>query len=235
MAQMHNIKIYDATKLPIPAEIIKEREQGRNKPPLSYVSGTVVIDYLNEIFDYCWSWTITGQWSDMAYPIYWKDQKTGEVKLSKEGKSHITHVKGILTAPVINPFTGEHIMVQKEAFGSKSTYETENEAVQESMYKAASTDALKKAASMFGIDGQLRRSPDELNFKENLHIEMYTDGKVWTPLSNTLHGTKLKKIFDVYQDSGKQMSEFFSELTEGKYMNVYPYNIEEIYQKVMSM
>lgn len=233
MSKMYNVKIYEATRLPIPESIIEKKDQGYGKQPLSYITGTVVTDYLNEIFDYCWSWQVTGQWIDNTFPFYKKDKQTKELTLVKKDLSHIIHVKGILTAPVINPFTGEHIMVQKEAFGSKIVYETDGEPGQESMYKSAATDALKKAASMFGIDGHLRRSEDEDTFKNNLHVEMYNDGKIWTPLSQSLHAFRMKKIVETQKASGKTAQDFIKDITGGKYTGIYPYNIEEVYQKVV--
>lgn len=227
--------IYKATSFPIPEDIIKEKDMGYGKDPLSYISGTVVTDYLNEIFDFCWSWIVTERIDEPAYPIWSK--KTKEVKeqtILKQDKSHIVHVRGILTAPIINPFTGEHVMINKEAFGSKTIYETENESNQESKYKAAATDALKKAASMFGIGRELRSDDNETRFREFLHLEMSGSNKLWTPLSNRLYADKIAAISEAIKKSGKTLPEFIQEKTDNKHNNVYPCNIEEIYQKVVN-
>lgn len=232
---MKNNNIYKATSFPIPPDIIKEKDMGYNKDPLSYISGTVVTDYLNEIFDFCWSWVITERIDEAAYPIWSKKtRETPDQTILKQDKSHIVHIRGILTAPVINPFTGDYMMVNKEAYGSKTIYETENESNQESKYKAAATDALKKAASMFGIGRELRSDDSETKFREFLRLEMSGSNKVWTPLSNRLYANEIAVVSEAVKKSGKTLPVFISEITENVHSNVYPYNIKEIYQKVVN-
>jgi hypothetical protein len=147
---------------PIPDQLIKQREGG-GKKVLSYISGSTVIDLLNEAFGYLWSWDITREWIQDSQPKF-------NPRYDKEPvpQGPVAHVRGILTV-LIAKEDGTYYELRKAGFGSKSVLGGQND--QESVFKAASTDALKKAASLFGIGAQLYRDEDEQAFFDAINYE----------------------------------------------------------------
>jgi hypothetical protein len=135
---------------PTPRDQIKQREGGKKdgKPiMLDYVEGSYVIRVLNHAFGNHWSWKpihfelIPSQ--PKVVTKVWDNSKRKMVDLLEpryEQQPPVAHVVGELTIPGFGSRTG---------FGSKTVIGGASE--QESMYKAASTDALKKAATLFGI------------------------------------------------------------------------------------
>lgn len=153
----------------LPEQLVKQREGGKGVI-LSYLSGSTVIDLLNEAFDYMWDWTVQEQFVQ-------KSEDKFNPKWDKEPKAQgpVAHVRGILTAyiPMEN---GTMMPISKSGFGSKTVIG--GQAEQESIFKAAGTDALKKAASMFGIGLSLWRDEDEQElFIENNSEETWTEAK----------------------------------------------------------
>lgn len=80
----------------------------------------------------------------------------------------MAHVRGNLTVPIVQE-DGTVVMITKSGFGSKTVLG--GQADQEHIFKAAATDALKKAASLFGIGAQLYRDEDEQAFFEAINYE----------------------------------------------------------------
>lgn len=147
---------------PIPDQLIKQRPGGGGKT-LSYLSGNTVIDLLNEAFDYLWSWEQLEQWVQESQPKF-------NPKYDKEPvpQGPVAHVKGRLTV-YIPQEDGTMFALSKTGYGSKAILGSQ--ADQESIFKAAGTDALKKAASLFGIGLELYRDEDEQEFFETLNYE----------------------------------------------------------------
>ena len=71
---------------------------------------------------------------------------------------------------------GEEIVISKDGFGSKTVIGGQSK--QEDNYKAAATDALKKAATLFGIAAQLYRDNNEEEFF-NLMNDPWNDDEVY--------------------------------------------------------
>ena len=138
----------------IPDEVIHERPAGNRS--LSYVSGNFVIDQLNKAFNYNWSWIINDHWIEQSIP-----------KRTKEGKEipqgPVAHVTGTLEIYLTDDNGNVHV-IKKMASGSKSIIGGQSE--QESIFKSAGTDALKKAASLIGIAAQLYRDDVEQRYFE---------------------------------------------------------------------
>ena len=153
----------------IPGQLIQQRKQGGTM--LSYISGSTVIDYLNRAFGYVWDWKIDKYWIQESQPKF-------NPKYDKEPQKQapIAHVLGTLSIPLTSE-NGECIVVEKQGFGSKVIVGGANE--QDSIFKAAATDALKKAASLFGIGAQLYRSQDEQDyFNEVTYEDPWTDDEL---------------------------------------------------------
>ena len=115
-------KIRKALSAPFPTEAIKNR-RGNFGKPISYVEGGAIVARLNDCFDGDWSFAI----------VEHRVLSTGEVL-----------VHGKLTA----------MGVVKEAFGKSApavSRETGEIIGEGDAYKAAATDALKKAATLLGV------------------------------------------------------------------------------------
>lgn len=129
---------------------IKQRQQGG--ATLSYIGGHTVIRLLNKAFNYQWSFEIVTEEvkESQPKPMYdgWGKQRKavlnadGTHKL--EAQPPVAKVLGRLTVPGVGV---------KEQYGSKVLIGGATE--QESAFKSASTDALKKCASLFGIGLEL--------------------------------------------------------------------------------
>lgn len=130
---------------------IKQRQQGGTT--LSYIGGHTVIRLLNKAFNYQWSFEVISEEVKPSLPKpmfdgWGKNRKavidpaTGLQKM--EPQPPVAKVLGRLTIPGIGV---------KEQWGSKVLIGGATE--QESAFKSASTDALKKCASLLGIGLEL--------------------------------------------------------------------------------
>lgn len=155
----------------IPKKLIQQRE-GAGRQKLSYVSGNFVIDQLNRAFNYAWSWSVDECWVQDGVPRVKRDYQTGKETVTPQGP--VAHVKGTLTA-MLKDENGVYIEIKKTATGSKSIIGNQSE--QESIFKSAGTDALKKAASLFGIGAQLYRDDKEQAYFESKIGESYWDNE----------------------------------------------------------
>lgn len=154
-----DIKIKSVLEEPVPQQLIQTRKVAGTD--LQYVSGNFVIDCLNRAFGYLWSWSIDKAWVQQSEPKKFKDRATGKEIVTPQVP--VAHVIGTLTV-FVKDTNGELIRISKTGAGSKSVIGGSSE--QESIFKSASTDALKKAASLFGIGAQLYRDTKEQEFFE---------------------------------------------------------------------
>lgn len=146
---------------PLEKKWIKTKGQGRNQ--LSYVSGTVVTRLLNKAFQYKWSFEVIVKEVTPSIPkaiTIWDESErksknvvltpTGEYAYAtnmtspedyvKHAQPPVVNVLGRLTIPGVG---------FKEQWGAHVVVGGASE--QESALKSATTDAMKKCASMFGI------------------------------------------------------------------------------------
>lgn len=156
-------RIKERISAKLPQQIIQKRDAGRGQQ-LSYISGSTVIDILNTTFGvFGWDFEIVKEWMQESTP--WVNKYNGG---AVEEQNPIAFVHGRLTVRVVNE-RGEYITVTKESFGSKAVVGKQNE--QESTFKAAQTDALKKCASLLGIGAELYRKAEEQEYYESITIE----------------------------------------------------------------
>lgn len=152
--------------------LIKTREvSGR---PMRYISGSTVVDILNNAFDYMWNWEADREWITQGTPFWnknWKDETNKPVG-RWEDQGPVCHVHGVLTV-YFDDDEGNPCSIVKTGYGSKCIIGKQSE--QDSIYKAAETDALKKAASRLGIGAELYRSEEE-----NDYFASMTDPTIWT-------------------------------------------------------
>lgn len=155
-------KAKDVVTRPIPDQLIKQRP-GSGGKSLSYLSGNTVVDLLNEAFGYLWSWEQLEQW---VQPSIDKFNPKYDKKPVPQGP--VAHVKGKLTV-YLPQKDGQVFSIVKTGYGSKAIMGSQSD--QESIFKAAGTDALKKAASLLGIGLELYRDEEEQMFFEEMNYE----------------------------------------------------------------
>lgn len=156
----------------IPENLIKEREQGKTK--LSYISGSTVIGLLNQAFDYDWDWIIEKEWIEASQDKFKADNNYSKAPDDRaathngkrgewEIQPPVAHARGVLTVR-FRDAKGDLCKITKTGNGSKVIIGGASE--QDSIFKAASTDALKKAATMLGVGLELYRDENEAAYFE---------------------------------------------------------------------
>ena len=165
-------KIKNKIIAPVPDDLIMQREGG-GKTVLSYLSGSTITDMLNDTFGYMWTWKVKDQWIQESQPavnkyINGKFERDSS-KWTIEPQAPVAHVLGTLTVYLKDEDTNQTFEISKDGFGSKSIIGKQSE--QESIFKAAGTDALKKAASLFGIGLELYRNDNEKAYFYEINYE----------------------------------------------------------------
>lgn len=143
---MLNKETIDILIKPFEAKDIKKR-QGSFGKTLDYIEGHKVIQRLNKAFGQHWSFEIQSYINDQDHII----------------------VHGILTVPVLNANGDVIDRVSKHAFGGKKVgrVRTTNAVLDLGAdVKAATTDALKKAATLLGVGLDLYGADDDLDVPE---------------------------------------------------------------------
>jgi hypothetical protein len=203
---------------PVPDQLIKQRPGGGGKS-LSYLSGSTITDLLNEAFGYLWSWEQTEQWIQKSEPKF-------NPKYDKEpvAQGPVAHVKGKLTVHLAQP-DGSVLNVVKTGFGSKAVLGSQGD--QESVFKAAGTDALKKAASLFGIGLELYRDEDEQLFFDEMNYE-----DPWTDEALGQYEKEreyIKSFMETNELTMEDMEYYFETFSDGAFSSIehiVPDNIE---------
>lgn len=218
-------EIKDSIIRPIPEYLIKQREGG-GKKMLSYISGSTVTDMLNSAFGYMWSWKVTSEWIQESQPAvnkYVNGQFSKDSsKWTLEPQGPVAHVKGLLTV-YMSTENGTIIEIHKEGYGSKSVLGKQND--QESIFKAAGTDALKKAASLLGIGLELYRDDDEQYYFDELNYENPWTDEMQVKYADQL--SNLSKYTETYGVTDEEISEIVLAAT-GSENEIYPHNIEAV-------
>lgn len=168
-------KAKDLITATIPDYLIQQRDGGGGKK-LSYISGSTVTDILNKAFDYNWDWIVEKEWLEQSQPkfnIYSKAPESEKVMYNGkmgawEEQPPVAHVRCLLTVRFTDANGNMH-SITKTGYGSKVVIGGASE--QDSIFKAAGTDALKKAASLLGIGLQLYRNEEEAYFFNELNYE----------------------------------------------------------------
>jgi len=161
---------------------IKERQQGNTT--LSYIGGHTVIRLLNKAFNYQWSFEIVSEEIVQSIPkqvTQWNPQtRKKEPAFNPDGtpklepQPPVAKVLGRLTVPGLGV---------REQYGSKILVGGATE--QESAFKAAATDALKKCASMFGIGLELYGDDEGFDGEESNQPASQSAQPVTPPVQTT--------------------------------------------------
>lgn len=194
----------------LPTQLIKQRDAGKGQK-LSYISGSTVIDILNATFGHLgWSSEITEQWIQESTPWInkYKDNAVEE-------QNPVAFAKCRLTVYMEKQDGSLHSVV-KEAFGSKAVIGKQSE--QESTFKAAQTDALKKAASLLGIGLELYRKEEEQAYFESVNTE-----PVWTQETKDKYPKQWKdiqEVLDAYSWGDSELNYYVYQVTNNTCDNI---------------
>jgi hypothetical protein len=148
----------------IPSNLIQKFEG------FDYVNHFVLIELLNKAFDYSWSWQVVDKGIEEVRN--YKSKNYNNVSQDSQPKTYYVWVQGRLTVPIVR---GDQILyITKEAFGGVPCIGAAK--VQSQNFKSASSDALKKAASLFGFARNIYM--DSKSYKKILEEEAAIDS--WT-------------------------------------------------------
>ena len=228
----NNIKI--KLSEPIPPHLLKTRKSGGTE--LTYIAHNTAIDKLNDIFGFAWSFEIIDQWMQESpphikkenpkYPFNANNCDMQQIKIDGEGKKYlelpqlpVAWCKVKITVPMKDEATGEIVYISKMAFGSACV--TGNQNTQSmSGFKAAQSDALKKAASLFNISLELYRDDNEQaefeSFRESLVPDTWTDEVIER---HRKQYDKLMSLLEEYQWSIDDLSYYVALVSDNQYLN----------------
>lgn len=225
-------KAKDLITAQIPDYLIQQRDGGGGKK-LSYISGSTVTDILNSAFNYDWDWDVEAQWIEESQPKFNKWSKVPEDqkvmhngdKGAWEKQAPVAHVKCVLTVRFTDA-DGIQRSIRKTGFGSKVMMGGASE--QESVFKAAGTDALKKAASLLGIGLQLYRNEEEAYFFNEINYEdPWTDAMLDKFDGERTYVRNFMKKFELDEDSMIQvLSEYDADFADLSW--IVPDNIADV-------
>jgi len=173
---------------------------------ITYLSVQTVIDMLNIAFGDSWS----VQYSDPVEEPFSSPQ------------NRVIRVKATLSVDTIDPQTGEKVHIVREGFGAEKLKRNG----EENITKAAQSDALKKAASTFGLDAQLRRNPIEAQFFYMLYSE--PPFLTWTQENMTTYAKEWERINTIaaqYSLTPAILNAYMAKFSDGKDTFISPSNI----------
>lgn len=229
---MFSKKAKDLITATIPDYLIQQRDGGGGKK-LSYISGSTVTDILNKAFDYDWDWVVEKEWLEQSQPkfnMYSKVPESQKVMVNGkmgawEEQPPVAHVRCLLTVRFVDEH-GNLRSITKTGYGSKVVIGGASE--QDSIFKAAGTDALKKAASLLGIGLQLYRNEEETYFFNELNYEdPWTDEMLQKYDAERTYIKEFMEKYDLDEESIIQvLSELDEDLTDLGY--IVPDNILEV-------
>ena len=213
---------------PIPPSVVLERDAGKGGK-LSYISGNTVIDMLNSAFGYLWNWEVKKTWKEESEDKFNKWSKIPEAekityngnKGAWEAQQPVAHCIGTLTV-FLETENGTLLEVKKDGCGSKAIVGGQSD--QDPIYKAAETDALKRASRLFGIGLELYR-----NDEENAHFNEITFEDMWTDELQAQFATEFE-IISSYQASYGLSDDELNEQIESSVGTPYltPLNIKAV-------
>lgn len=216
--------------------IIKQKPQGKNKT--DYIAGNTCIDILNSIFGYMWDFDILREWVEPGVPQFIEDNNYNTAP-DNVATINSKGVRGMLveTLPTVwckvkltvyleNEKTGEIFPISKTAFGSQAI--TGGQTQQSNTgYKGAQTDALKKAATLFGVALELYR--DE---KEKIYFDKICKQDqpiIFTKEVKEQYKEELDRIEKAslnYKEPKQAIAYFVNEITKGYTNDIYKMPLE---------
>ena len=196
-------------------KLIKTRDQFGGKGKLSYISANTCIDLLNKAFGHNWSMRIVDRWMEEGVPSPFVAKNGKEPQPQPPTAWCIVE----LSVNVVDE-NGNTQTITKSAFGSQSI--TGNQAVQsQNGYKGAQSDAIKKAATLFGIALELYRDGTEEEYFNMMNEELFV---VWTEELIEQYSEEfsyINAVLDVNGYSVEDLAWWVSSACNGKATNLY--------------
>lgn len=177
------------------------RTRSQSGTTLSYITGYAVVRKLNAAFGYCWNWKVDKAWLE-------------DISGAKPGQ--VCHVLGTLTAMVTDD-NGNLISLSKQAYGSKVAILKMGAQDNQNLYKVASTDALKKAASMFGIAADLYLTEEEQEFLDMEEQNPWDDATIAKYQTEWAY---IQKFQEEYEVSDEELNGLVSDFTGGNIKSI---------------
>lgn len=194
----------------IPNELIKTLNVPGSRNGQRYIKGCTVIDILNKLTNYNWDWSIDKAFIQESVPYMRKGSKEAIPQ------KPVCHVFGTLTIHLQDKETGSIVSIKKSASGSQIV--NGNDTEQESIFKAAGTDALKKAASLLGIGTELYRDKEEQYIFDNIYcVDFWKDENIQQQYKKELE--YLSNIQQKYLLSDHDVDETIRAWSDNKYAN----------------
>lgn len=155
----------------MPQQFVKQKQTFGTNESLSYIPGNYVNEILDTVFGVgAWSFEIKNSWKQDTVPFAKKNYKNPSAAPEKLEQAPFANVLGRLTYFIYpqkdypdEDISGyKPIQFFKEAFGSQVFIGKSD--VQQSAFKAAGTDALKKCATLIGVGRELYSKEDVSEF-----------------------------------------------------------------------
>ena len=199
-------------KQEIPQEFISRMDQGRKH--FNYVEYAYVQELLNRIFGYNWSIAVK------EHKVY----DTGIINDKTKTTKKFVSVLVALTVPVTDPDDpSHHIYITKESFGGHAMNGTDAETLSQT-FKVATSDAIKKAASMLGIAQDIYMGED--SFRKLKEMDAADD---WTELTRNTFSSQFNAMAEfakTHPDYENVVKEFCDETKQyTTYGKITPSNI----------
>lgn len=198
---------------PIPPSVIFKKP---GKGDLNYISITYVTDTLNAAFGPLgWSWENKDKWVTASEAQFKKNNQyftspKEYAHVNEKGEAGglipqppIVHVEGRLTVKLWDEDRQCYVESYREACGSKVLVGGASD--QDSAYKSAQSDAMKKAASFFGVGLELARKEPEKEYFEELNAEPLE--VVWTDELKATYATEWELINAIIEANGWSISD----------------------------
>lgn len=208
---------------------------------LSYISQNTCVDILNHVFGHNWSMKIVDRWMEPGYDQVvkqkqdwstktWKwpsgEPDNSQIQVDASGtKYYILHQGPVawciveLTVPIKDEETGEIVYVTKSGFGSQAITGNQNTQATNG-YKGAQSDALKKAATLFGIALELYREPIESQYFDEINEDLFV---IWTDETKKQYKKEWDYIDKVCTENGytyEDLAWWVSAVTDEQYSNI---------------
>lgn len=191
-----------------PKEVVKTRP-GPKGMKLNYVDGAYVIRVLNNAFGYNWDFNVVDQ-KDYDYEI---------LRLDKSQNKYLPRpVKEIVIKGRLEVRNKEGMSIIKEQYGSK-VWEGGGTPIGDAV-KSASTDALKKCASLIGVALDLYEHDNDYN---DIIENAESDYKMEQVKVETIRETLIKSCIVIASEKGYS-KEKLNELIKKRYTEVHEKN-----------
>lgn len=190
----------------IPKELIKTVQDK------DYISGSTVIGYLNAAFDNDWDFITTDEWIENSIDKVIKP-KNGVGQEVVIAQPPVAHVKGHLIVRYYDE-NNNYRSIEKTGYGSKILIGGATE--QESVFKSAATDAMKKAATHLGLGLELYRNENEKKFFADFGNKQWSSAEKEACKTQLDFMERFKKSFaDAGQDGDKVIEQYVLSYTNG--------------------